>query len=653
MRFEKIRLQNWGPFQGSHEISLSTTDGAPVVLIFGENGKGKTSFAKALRWCLYGEHSSVTPAQYANWGKIVEGTDFEVGVTVWFSVRSGVNGDQDGEEFYELTRNFTARPDGRTTLRVAARNIDTQLRQTGASFVDQSQIPRFVHKHLPLEMARFFLFDGEELNSLKTELEGGGVSSSVRDGIESVMGIPALKELDGVIRDKQKVIDKCQGRVQGHLEAQQALETAKLNLEQKESTLIDTKRTLKETEDKVEALRADLARHKEVADKLAQKELHIKNKAAAEGEARETQNDIREHLHESWWIPLAAQIKKSQDREMRQRIQSGERIQLLSRLAQLQSILDSGTCSTCGQTAGLGDAQRQEMIEIREKVRTSIDETIEQHGFVERFRDPDVKLDRLRNFLVDERRALNRAREIRDDLAILEMQLVEVDEEWTKGLLPLLLNAQKFAGGLKESVQSLEKEVLELRSVESEKRKALVRLGGIPESQENLSKALQQLQDIIGKVRESFRDKVREEVVRVASSHYVNMMQNEDLIGIDITSDFRVRPINRAFDEPKPLSSYGQSLIAVYAFIGALMDVSGNDGAWLIDTVGSRLDQDKMRAVWEWLSTRNRQVIAMPHSGELTKDDATVFVGSRISRRYEIVDAVSRDADSRIVEVLS
>jgi hypothetical protein len=192
-----------------------------------------------------------------------------------------------------------------------------------------------------------------------------------------------------------------------------------------------------------------------------------------------------------------------------------------------------------------------------------------------------------------------------------------------------------------------------LRSIEAERRKALVRLGGIPESQENLSKALQQIQDIIGKVRESFRDKVREEVALVASGHYVTMMENEDLIGIDITPDFRVRPLNKSFGEPKPFSSYGQSLVAVYAFIGALIDVSGNDGAWLIDTVGSRLDKDKMRAVWEWLSTRNRQVIAMPHSGELTKDDAMVFVGSRVSRRYEIVDANNRDADSRIVEVLA
>lgn len=653
MRFEKIRLENWGPFKGFHEISLSTTDGAPVVLIFGENGKGKTSFAKALRWCLYGEQSSVTPAQYANWGRILEGKDFAVGVTVWFSVRSGVDGDQDEEQSFELTRNFTARPDGRTTLGVAARNIDTQLRQTGANFVDQSQISRFVQKHLPLEMARFFLFDGEELNSLKTELEGGGVSSSVRDGIESVMGIPALKELDALIRDQQKVIDKSQGRVQGHLEAQQALETASLNLERKTSELNDTKRDLKETEDRVAALTADLAKNKEFADKIAQKELHIKNKAAAEGEARDAQNEIREHLHEFWWIPLTEQIKKSQERETRQRIQNRERNNLSSRLAQLQSILDSGTCSTCGQPAGLGEAERQEMIEIREKLQTPADDIIEQQGFVERFRNPDVQQLLVRNLLLDERRALARARDIKDDLAILEMQLAEVDEERTKGILPLLLNAQKYEGGLKERVESLEKQVLELRSVESEKRKALVRLGGIPESQENRSKALQQLQDIIGKVRESFRDKVREEVALVASSHYVTMMENEDLVGIDITPDFRVRPISRVFDEPKPFSSYGQSLIAVYAFIGALIDVSGNDGAWLIDTVGSRLDKDKMRAVWEWLSTRNRQVIAMPHSGELTKDDATVFVGSRVSRRYEIVDANSRDADSRIVEVFS
>jgi DNA sulfur modification protein DndD len=653
MRFEKIRLENWGPFKGFHEISVSTSDGAPVVLIFGENGKGKTSFAKALRWCLYGANSNVTPGQYANWGRVLDGEDFPVGVTVWFSINSGVDGDHGEQQSYELSRNFIAHPDGRTTLGVAVKNEEPQLRQTSGGFIEQGQISRFIQKHLPLEMARFFLFDGEELNSLKTELEGGGVSSSVRDGIESVMGIPALKELDALIRDQQKVIDKSQGKVQGHMAAQNALEVAKQNLERKTAELHDTKRDLKETEDRVASLTADLAKYKEFADKFAQKDIHLKIKAEAENEARQAQNDIKEHLHDFWWIPLVEQIKKSQERENRQRIQKSKRIELNSRLAQLQSILESGTCLTCGQPAGLSDSDRAEMIQIREKLLDSADETVEPQGFVERFRNPDVQHVLAQTLLLEERRAMSKAREIKDELAILEMQLAEVDEERTRGILPMLLNAQKYEGGLKERVESLEKEVLDLRAVEAEKRKAWVKLGDLPESQENLSKALQQLQDIIGKVRESFRDKVREEVALVASSHYVTMMENEDLVGIDITPDFRVRPISRVFEEPKPFSSYGQSLIAVYAFIGALIDVSGNDGSWLIDTVGSRLDRDKMRAVWEWLSTRNRQVIAMPHSGELTKDDAMVFVGSRVSRRYEIIDASSRDTDSRIMEIFT
>jgi DNA sulfur modification protein DndD len=647
-----MRLENWGPFRGVHDISLGTDDGAPVVLIFGENGKGKTSFAKALRWCLYGDQSSINPSQYANWGMIHVGSEFQVGVTVWFTVISTTSdGAKDHETSFELSRTFVARPDGRTTFGVGVRNAEAQLRQTNGGFVDQ--IPKFVQKHLPLEMARFFLFDGEELNSLKTELEGGGVSSSVRDGIESVMGIPALKELDFLIREQQKIIDKSQGKVQGHRAAQQALETAKFNLEQKTNELNETKRSLKETEDRVSALTADLARNREFADKIAQKELHLKNKAAAESDARQSQNDIKEHFHDFWWLPLVDQIEKSQEREVRRRIQKKERSDLSARLAALQAIIDSGRCVTCGQPAGLGNEERQEMVEIREKLSMPIDESLEQPGFVERFPKPDVQRVLAETLLVDERLALVKVREIKEDLAILEMQLAEVDEERTKGLLPQLLNAQKYAGGLKERVEGLEEQVLGLRSIEAERRKALVRLGGIPESQENLSKALQQIQDIIGKVRESFRDKVREEVALVASGHYVTMMENEDLIGIDITPDFRVRPLNKSFGEPKPFSSYGQSLVAVYAFIGALIDVSGNDGAWLIDTVGSRLDKDKMRAVWEWLSTRNRQVIAMPHSGELTKDDAMVFVGSRVSRRYEIVDANNRDADSRIVEVLA
>jgi len=52
------------------------------------------------------------------------------------------------------------------------------------------------------------------------------------------------------------------------------------------------------------------------------------------------------------------------------------------------------------------------------------------------------------------------------------------------------------------------------------------------------------------------------------------------------------------------------------------------------------------------LATRNRQVIAMPHSGELSRGDAGRILGGRINREYEIFSGSNSDADShfRMIE---
>jgi hypothetical protein len=53
VKIVRLRLENFGPFMGVHEIDLTVTTTAPVILIHGENERGKTSLANAIRWCLY------------------------------------------------------------------------------------------------------------------------------------------------------------------------------------------------------------------------------------------------------------------------------------------------------------------------------------------------------------------------------------------------------------------------------------------------------------------------------------------------------------------------------------------------------------------------------------------------------------------------
>ncbi|MGH9962644.1 MAG: AAA family ATPase, partial [Pyrinomonadaceae bacterium] len=54
MLLRRIELSNFGPYHGRHAVDLTVSLGSPVVLVHGENERGKTSLANAIRWCLYG-----------------------------------------------------------------------------------------------------------------------------------------------------------------------------------------------------------------------------------------------------------------------------------------------------------------------------------------------------------------------------------------------------------------------------------------------------------------------------------------------------------------------------------------------------------------------------------------------------------------------
>ena len=50
MQLKKIKITGFRGFNGTQEFDLSS----PVIILFGENGKGKSSFLNAIEWCLFG-----------------------------------------------------------------------------------------------------------------------------------------------------------------------------------------------------------------------------------------------------------------------------------------------------------------------------------------------------------------------------------------------------------------------------------------------------------------------------------------------------------------------------------------------------------------------------------------------------------------------
>ena len=55
MRFEKLILENFSSYHGTHTIEFNTTEAKPITVIVGKSGHGKTSIFDAINWALYGD----------------------------------------------------------------------------------------------------------------------------------------------------------------------------------------------------------------------------------------------------------------------------------------------------------------------------------------------------------------------------------------------------------------------------------------------------------------------------------------------------------------------------------------------------------------------------------------------------------------------
>jgi len=55
MLIEKVKIENFGPFIGKHELEFSINEEKKLNLILGLNASGKTQLFNAMLWCLYGE----------------------------------------------------------------------------------------------------------------------------------------------------------------------------------------------------------------------------------------------------------------------------------------------------------------------------------------------------------------------------------------------------------------------------------------------------------------------------------------------------------------------------------------------------------------------------------------------------------------------
>jgi DNA sulfur modification protein DndD len=646
MRFSRIEVENWGPYRGQHQIDISATPSAPLVLIFGENGRGKTSLAKAIKWCLYEGQSDIDALSMANRQMASLDDEFQVGVKVVFEYEKVTgSGNPASIQTFELSRTFKVKSDARSTHGVRVVGATEKSLVIDGEPEISSKIDKTIVRLAPLEMSKFLLFDGEELNRMIEDL-GGNEQVSVRGRIESTMGLPALTELDQKIGQELKAIEK---RVKIKSK-NQALDTEidqlTAGLSQVKNQRNDSAAELKKLEVEVEALRRSLETFESFTATIrlldAQKTLLKKKKAQLDNKREE----IIQSTSANWWLPLGDRILVRQKRELQRQAdtKTKEEIQVL------EKILKTHRCDVC-------NAEHSDLAHIKvkiEEIQKKLDQSgeLEDHlpSFNEIFPEVGAKKVTISVLFQDERELIHEVKEINDDILKYEAELVNIDQNTHNTVLADYSHKTKLVERASALISNLDLDISKRESELLAKRRERTKMGDVPAEDEAQQVALLQLQEIVSNLRDNLTEQVRQEVEKIASLHYSTMMENPDLIGVKITPDYSIRAVHRTLGE-KPISSFGQSLVYVYAFVAALIEVSDRPTPWLIDTVGSRLDSNRMKAVWLWLANRDRQIIAMPHSNELTPEQAREWMFDSVSHMYEIVPNELQDSDSRFEEI--
>lgn len=202
-----LTLENFGIFRGSKTIDLhprvDIDESAPVILVGGKNGAGKTTILEAIRLCLYGKAALGTRVRKSDYDtylreRVHRPTDntllHEASVQLGFEfVHAGV------KSVYEAQRLW--RVDGRA---VQERVL---IYKDGSLFteVEDSHWDEFLRDLIPPGIANLFFFDGEQIQELADDASETEALETAVNGLLNLNLVDRLKaDLDLYVRQQQR-----------------------------------------------------------------------------------------------------------------------------------------------------------------------------------------------------------------------------------------------------------------------------------------------------------------------------------------------------------------------------------------------------------------------------------------------------------------
>jgi len=659
MYLEKLVMTDFMPYIGTQEVDFTVGPGTPIILIEGENNRGKSSLFTAIRWCLYGralDRSSKTVQDQF----LLNDNAYDLGRDN-FEVQLSFSNEND---HYLLTRTCTVKRDnkgkrsGSTVRTFLHRNRDA---------ISTEDIPRYINEVLDESISMFFLADMEILKNYETLVEDDSKAAiEVKSAIEDILGIPSLisvrDALKEIVDDTYKEIQKKkkENSEKSELEQKIAEQTskksnAKAQYEAASASMAEKKREQDE-------LTSKLAKIADAAELIEREKTLIEKNEIDLKSIDKLRKEIQVALHESWWAPVSTQVELKVNQTQDQTKLASQRHQSLSekkfKLTSLENSLITNKCSECLQDLPVPSREetkisieslKAEIMEMSKPLIPSLESLVDESRRLSLFSMPR-KAEVIRSLERQIRILQNDAPKRRQEIKEISLSLQGVNKDEVKNLELQRQSKDREIGAVAMLIRS---ESTKIANAEKELTVLNRKFLDAPKSAGDMEISTEMaiassLQEIMEDTVSRFRVEMKKTVERNATDIFASLGSENVFKQLQINENYGLRLVDnkgQVFDH----KSAGTAQVIAISLILALAKSAARSNALVLDTPFARLDDTHRDNVLKLLSRDSKQSILLIQSGEKISKEIEPEFRKHVSRTYKI--SIGTDPKESIIDL--
>lgn len=639
LRLKRLEINGFGPFADRQVLTFPSKPG--VVVIYGENMRGKTTLLNAIRYAFFGKVlgrgrrerliHSLSNRERAATGK------FGFSVTLEF--------DFDGQAF-ELYRGHD--PIVTSPTHDSDYRSEVLLRR-GGSVLNQQEQDRLLAQIFPEDISRFFLFDGELLQEYEELIiNESEVGPQISNAIERILGVPILKSGRRHLLELADEADKqAATEASRHQETESmgnALQAAITLRKAQQDELVRLKDNLAELTRQKTEIDAKLAADRRSADLMNRRQEALKRADDASTKQLGLRTDLKRVMSGAWRTVLREPIRKAREQAQADLLSEMEGVKAELR----RRAIAESHCDICDQEVGANAAARLSS-GVAEVAAAWSTPHVSSLRAIAGFEDVDVSgevrqlVRQIQDLGVEEQHQRDEARELLATLADADQASIRSTQASYAEVIEQMTIVK----------QGIERQALELERQEGRvdglRRKLQNTTQADLSALEARAKLLRDSAAVFDEAVEAYKSDLRLRVEESATKMFLAMStEKTDYAGLRINQDYGLTIMHKD-GRPEDARSAGAEHVVALALMGALQQNAPLRGPIVMDSPFGRLDDGHTSNVVSGLHQMADQVILLVYEAEVGRRRARELLGSSLVAEYELEKVNSRRTNIREV----